>query len=385
MNDKASYLPDQLLDQQCIHPGVSKLKPYQPGKAIESLAREIGFAPESICKLASNENPHGISASVQEAIIHALPTINRYPEGNGTQLKADLSEHLGITPEQITLGNGSNEILDLIAQTFLQIHDSVLYSAHAFAIYPLVTQAVGAQGIEIPAQNWAHDLSAFAEKIHQLNATNNPPKLIFLANPNNPTGTWFNTQALEHLLEATNPKHTLVVLDEAYFEYVNKPDYPNGMHYLNKHPNLIVTRTFSKAYGLAGLRLGYAISHPHVAQWLNARRAPFNVNNLALVAGQAALADNRFLTNTVTENTQALQRAEQWLKKQNIDFIPSVANFITINTQRGGQWTFEALLKQGIIIRPIDNYGLPKHIRVSFGTRTENERFFSSFLSLYHT
>ncbi len=343
---------------------VTKLQPYLPGKPIEELERELGIS--NIIKLASNENPLGSSAKVLAAIADATKEISRYPDGNGFILKTSLAEKHQLDIDQITLGNGSNDVLELIARAFVTPVDEVLFSQYAFAVYPLVTQAIGAKAVIAPAREYGHDLSAMSTLI------SDKTKLIFIANPNNPTGTYLEADQLEAFISQV-AETTLVVVDEAYVEYSEQQ--LDSIDYLAKYANLIITRTFSKAYGLAGLRVGYALSHPEVADLLNRIRQPFNVNSLALVAATAALQDNDYIEKTRQLNDAGMQQLIAGLGVLNLNYIPSKGNFITVDVQKNGDQVFADLLQQGVIVRPVTNYGLPKHLRVSIGLKAENQRF----------
>lgn len=345
-------------------PGVHSLQPYQPGKPLSELAREYGI--HDAIKLASNENPLGPSPLALAAVQAGLQELARYPDGNGFALKQALAEKYSITPNMITLGNGSNDVLELIARAYVTPAHSVIFSEHAFAVYPLVTQAIGAQAIVTPAKNWGYDLTAIQAAIC------NHTRLIFIANPNNPTGTWVNKTELLAFLNAV-PENILIVLDEAYCEYVDNPEYPNGLEYLANYPNVIVTRTFSKAYGLAGLRVGYAISHPDIANILNRVRQPFNVNTLALTAAVAALQDTAYLQKVKTVNQLGMQQLTTAFTAMNLVYIPSIANFVTVAVGEGAK-VYEWLLRQGIITRAVGNYGLPQHLRITIGLPEENTR-----------
>lgn len=363
--------------------------PYVPGKSIESLAREAGFDPNDICKLASNENPLPPSEAVREAMMASIDNLSRYPDGDGQPLKDALAEYLGVTPKQLALGTGSNGILDGMARLFLQPGQTALYSAHAFIVYRLSVQAVGAEGVEIPADNWGHDLPAFKAKYLELQKQGKTPRIIFLANPNNPTGTWFTEAALKDLLAVVDQRNTLVVLDEAYAEYCDMPEYPDGLALLTEYDNLVVTRTFSKAWGLAALRVGYAVAHPEIAAWLNTERAPFNVPGTGLQVAAAVLSDREYLKQSVAQNNAELARFQAWCESKNIAYIPSVANFVTIEVPAGfaasvsgdvppGVALYEALLAKGVIARPVANYGMPQHLRISIGSVEENQRLCSA-------
>ncbi len=354
--------------------GVQALQPYQPGKPIDELEREYGLT--GIVKLASNENPLGPGHRVTEAIQNNLKELTRYPDGNGFDLKQALvNKYSNITIDNITLGNGSNDVLEMIARAFVSERDSVIYSEHAFAVYPIVTQAIGATAVVTPAKDWGHDLDAMLAVV-----TDNT-KLVFIANPNNPTGTWLNTQTLQHFLESL-PEHVIVVLDEAYFEFASHPDYgvkdyPDGLALLKQFDNLIVTRTFSKAYGLAGLRVGYAIASPQITNILNRVRQPFNVNSLALKAAEVALLDEAYLNASVQLNYEQMKVIEEGLQALNLSFIPSIGNFVCFKVADANV-CYENLLKAGIIVRPVGNYRMQDYLRVSIGTSEENQRFLSA-------
>lgn len=348
-------------------PGVQKLSPYVPGKPVDELARELGLAPETIVKLASNENPLGPSPRVLEAVRQALPELTRYPDGNGFTLKQSLAHRYGVALEQITLGNGSNDILELVARAFLAPGLNAVFSAHAFAVYPIATQAAGAQGKVVPARDWGHDLDAM------LAAIDAQTRVIFLANPNNPTGTWFDAEALERFLTQV-PEQVLVVLDEAYIEYAEGGELPDGLAYLAQYPNLLVSRTFSKAYGLAALRVGYAISSPRIADVLNRVRQPFNVNSLALAAACAALEDEDYLRASREANTAGMRQLEAGFRALGLSWIPSRGNFIAVDFARDAAPVNQALLHEGVIVRPVAGYGMPTFLRVSIGTEAENAR-----------
>lgn len=347
-------------------PYVQKLSPYVPGKPIEELQRELGLS--DIIKLASNENPLGPSPKVRAAIERELAHLTLYPDGNGFVLKKALADKFGLQLDQITLGNGSNDVLDLVARAYLGPGRDAVYSQYGFAVYPISTQSVGARGIEVPASDYGHDLDAM------LSAITPQTSVIFVANPNNPTGTWFSKSALTAFL-ANVPERIVVVLDEAYTEYVGEPEFPNGFDYLAAHPNLIVTRTFSKAYGLAGLRVGYSVSNPQIADALNRVRQPFNVDSLALVAAVTALGDDEYLLRSRNVNAEGLALLTAGFESLGLHYIPSVGNFITVHFDRPAQPLYQALLREGVIVRPVANYGMPNSLRISVGTLAENQRF----------
>jgi histidinol-phosphate aminotransferase len=345
--------------------GVASLQPYQPGKPVEELERELGI--KNIIKLASNENPFGASPKALAALKNP-GDLSRYPDGNGFRLKAALAKYHGINADQITLGNGSNEILELIARAILTPAHEVVFSEHAFAVYPLVTQAIGAKPVIVPAKHWGHDVEGM------LSAITANTRLMFVANPNNPTGTWLKKADLKRLLEAV-PENLIVVVDEAYFDYVEDPDYPDCMDWLPDFPNLLVTRTFSKAYGLAGFRIGYGVAHRDLADLLNRVRQPFNVNSLALAGAEAALSDREHIRKTVDNNRTGMKYLMESFKHMGLEYIPSAGNFICVDLGRPGREIYNRLLQEGIIVRPVDNYGMPNHLRVTIGREEENKRF----------
>ena len=347
-------------------PGITDVSPYQPGKPVEELERELGIS--DIVKLASNENPLGPSSKVTAGLAKQLEQLSRYPDGSGYLLKRKLQEKLGLDPSTVTIGNGSNDVLELIARVFLGPGLESIVSQHSFVVYPLVTKALGAELNVIPAKDFGQDLAATAKAI------SDKTRIIFVANPNNPTGTWVNESSLRNFL-AQVPGDVLVVLDEAYFEYVIEPDYPNGLALVKDFDNLIVTRTFSKAYGLAGLRIGYAVSHPDIADLMNRVRQPFNVNAMSLAASLIALDDDEHVNKSVQLNTEGLKFLNEACGQLGLNYIPSVGNFLTIDFGREAMPIYDALLKEGVIVRPIGVYGMPNHLRVTVGTTNENARF----------
>lgn len=349
--------------------GVSGLQPYQAGKPIEELERELGIS--NCVKLASNENPLGLSPKAKLAIEAALTDLTRYPDANGFYLKQKLAQTFGLDVTGLTLGNGSNEVIDLIFHTFVSPGDEVIYSQYSFIVYALATQAHGADAVVVPAKEWGHDLDAM------LAAVTDKTKLICIANPNNPTGTVLPPAELEVFL-ARVPGHVLVILDEAYNEYMDPALRADSAAWVARFPNLVVTRTFSKAYGLAGLRLGYAVTTSELASVLNRVREPFNANALALVAAQATLDDSDYLQRAVSLNRQEMVRYEAFFRELGLAFIPSSGNFITVDLAQSAAPIYQALLQQGVIVRPVAGYGMPNHLRISIGTAQENERFFSA-------
>lgn len=349
-------------------PGVQKLSPYVPGKPVDELARELGIDPAKIIKLASNENPLGASPRALQAIRDELAELTRYPDGNGFELKKRLAERCGVQSDQVTLGNGSNDILELVARAYLAPGLNAVFSEFAFAVYPIVTQATGATAHVVPAKDWGHDLPAM------LAAIDSDTRVVFIANPNNPTGTWFGPDALSRFLAAV-PEHVLVVLDEAYIEYAQGGELPDGLDYLAEHPNLLVSRTFSKAYGLASLRVGYGLSSPAVADVLNRVRQPFNVNSFALAAACAALDDVDYVTKSRQLNLVGMEQLEGGLRLLGLTWIPSRGNFLAVDIGRDAAPVYQALLREGVIVRPVAGYGMPHHLRVSIGLLEENTRF----------
>jgi histidinol-phosphate aminotransferase len=353
--------------------GVQGLSPYQGGKPIEELQRELGL--EHIVKLASNENPLPPGRPVLEAIAKASADIGRYPDGNGFLLKQALAEKLSVQASQITLGNGSNDLLEVVARAYLEPGKSAICSQHAFVIYQLAIQACGAQAIVTKARQWGHDLPAMVEAV----ADNT--QLIFIANPNNPTGTVLDEAAIVDFLDKV-PANVLVVLDEAYFEYNTDGDACDGIELLKHYPNLIVTRTFSKAYGLAGLRVGYAVASEEISDVLNRVRAPFNVNSLAMAAARAVLADHQYLQQGRQVNQQGMQQLVEGVTGLGLSHIPSSANFLAIEFNGDCQALYQGLLQKGVIVRPVAGYEMPNHLRVSIGLEQENATFLSALKQL---
>lgn len=346
--------------------GVQKLIPYTTGKTIAELERALGLT--KIVKLASNENPLGPSPKALSIIQKALTDLSRYPDGNGYALKQALAKKWHVSVNQITLGNGSNEIFELLARTFLTPAEEVIFSQHAFAVYPLVTQAVGATAKVVPAINYGHDLEAMLAKVTK------KTRLIFIANPNNPTGTLLAADALEHFIKAL-PETVICVLDEAYFEFINEQSRADSIAWLNQYPNLIITRTFSKAYGLAGLRIGYSLSSVTIADLLNRVRQPFNNNALALLAAEEALADEQHLAQTIAVNNQGMLQLTQVFSELNLPWIHSAGNFVSVDIGQASVPIYTALLAKGVIVRSVVNYEMPEHLRISIGTETENNFF----------
>ena len=349
---------------------IRSIAAYQPGKPISDVARELGMFEADIVKLASNENPLGASPKALAAIKSALGDLAMYPDGGGFALKAAIAKKYSVLPEQIILGNGSNDVLELAARTFMRAGDSAVYSQHAFAVYPLATQAVGATGIEVGAKNFGNDLDAMLKAIRA------DTKMVFLANPNNPTGTFIPGPELRAFVRRVPPK-VLVVLDEAYGEYLSDADVYDSVPWLAEFPNVIISHTLSKAYGLAGLRIGFGLAHPQLIDLMNRVRQPFNVNHLAMVAAVAALGDDEFIEESRRVNREGLILLRAELAERKVDAIPAYGNFITFKIDNAKR-VFEALLKQGVIVRPIAGYGLPDYLRVTIGTEAQNRRFLAA-------
>jgi len=357
------------------HPDPAHLAPeyvrhiarYIPGKPVDELAREFGLDERTIVKLASNENPRGPSAAVRAAIAKATDELSRYPDGNGFALKSALAHRFGVAPECVVLGNGSNDILELVTQAFLRPGDHAVYARHAFAVYPLATQARGATGIEVAATEYGHDLAAMRRAITA------STRIVFVANPNNPTGTWIAPDALEAFV-ASVPSDVLVVLDEAYNEYLEPAQCAPSAAWVARYPHLVVSRTFSKAYGLAALRVGYGIMNANVAEMLNRVRQPFNVNALAQAAALTALADTDYVAESRDLNRTGRAALEEGFRSLGLAWVSSHANFLLVKVGDAGR-VYQKLLRQGVIVRPVANYGLPEWLRVTVGLPDENRRF----------
>ncbi len=366
-----------VLNNNFLHlaaPGVQALQPYLPGKSVAELEREYGIS--NIIKLASNENPFGPSPMAVAAASAVLDDLSRYPEGNAWLLAGELAAKHQLERACITLGNGSNDVLDLIARVFLTADHEAVFSQYAFAVYPIVVQAIGAKA-RIAAAHDGSNGPAYGHDLEAMNELVGPDtRLVFIANPNNPTGTWLESDALEAFV-ASLPAHVIVVVDEAYFEYVDKASYPDTSSWLSRFPNLIVTRTFSKAYGLAGLRVGYALSHPDIADLLNRVRQPFNVNSIAQVAAVAALGDDEHLQQCIRRNRDGMEQLVSGFRKLGLPYIESAGNFVAVETGLGME-RYGALLQKGIIVRPVANYAMPDHLRVTVGRADENARLLAA-------
>ena len=357
-------------------PGIAGLTPYVPGKPVSELERELGITGS--IKLASNENPLGPGPLARAAIAACLNDIGRYPDGGGFELRRVLAEHHDVSSAYVTLGNGSNDVLDLVARVFLQPGTESLFSEHAFAVYPIATQSVGATARVAPARAYGHDLDAMAAQV------TDRTRVVWVANPNNPTGTWLPTRALRDFIESL-PTTCMVVVDEAYTDYVMEPDFPDASRWVGDYPNLIVTRTFSKAHGLAALRVGYALSDPRVADLLNRVRQPFNVNSLAQAGAAAATGDRDHVRASVELNQAGMEQLTAAFDRLGLGYIASVGNFVSVDLGRPAEPVNQALLRKGVIVRPIGNYGLPNHLRVSTGLPDENGRFIDALGEILRT
>ena len=354
---------------------IRQLAPYVPGKPLSELEREYGIV-DSI-KLASNENPLGPGPKARAAIAIATHSLGLYPDGNGFELKQTLAKKHGCALEQITLGNGSNDLLVMLAEAFLSDGVEAVYAQYCFAIYPIVVQATGATAKIAPANAASHVMALGHDLVAMRELVNDRTRLVFIANPNNPTGTWVEAQPLKEFV-ASLPATTLVVVDEAYIEYAQGTEFADASLWLDEFPNLVVTRTFSKAFGLAGLRVGYSLSHPSVAEVLNRVRQPFNVNSVALAAACAALDDAEHLQQSVQLNARGMQQVVSGLQALGVKVYPSRGNFVLVDCGRPGGAMYEALLRQGVIVRPVGGYGLSTHLRITIGTHTENARMLSA-------
>jgi histidinol-phosphate aminotransferase len=350
-------------------PQIRGLTPYVPGKPVSELERELGIR-DSV-KLASNENPLGCGEAARTAYLAAADELGRYPDGGAFALRRAIAEHHRVDAAQVTVGNGSNDVLDLVARTFLVPGRESVFSEHAFAVYAIATQAVGATARVAPARAHGHDLDALSALVTERTA------VVWIANPNNPTGTWLAGDALRAFV-AMLPEHCLCVIDEAYFDYVTEPDYPDTSRWLGDFPNLIVTRTFAKVHGLAALRVGYGLSHPDVAELMNRVRHPFNVNAPAQAAAVAALGDLEHVERSVAHNAREMARVTDGLRRLGLEWIPSVGNFVTVDLGRPAGPVDQALLREGVICRPVGNYGLPTHLRITLGLTDENDRLLAA-------
>ena len=352
-------------------PYIRSISPYTPGKPITEVARELGLPPERIVKLASNENPLGMSPKARAAVEKAIAGAERYPDQ--FELVAALADRFGVGQDQIVLGNGSNDVLDMAARVFLAPGRSSVFAQHAFAVYPLATMSAGGECIEVPAKNFGHDLPAMRAAIRA------DTRLVWIANPNNPTGTFLPATEVKVFLKSV-PGDVVVVLDEAYNDYLPPAERADTTAWIAEFPNLVITRTFSKVYGLAGLRIGYGIACAEVADLMNRVRHPFNVNNLALAAATAALDDYVFLAQSFELNRSGMEQIVAGLKRLGLEHIPSHGNFIAFKVGDAAAVN-QRLLKQGVIVRPVAGYGMPEYLRVTIGLERENVRFLAALES----
>jgi len=357
------------------NPQISKLAPYEPGMPITDLARKFNLNPDNVIKIASNENPLGCSALVTKTIVDNIDEIARYPDGYGYDLKNALAEFYQVTVEQIILGNGSNDILDLIARVFLRTGTNAIFSQYAFIVYKLVTIASGAEFKEVDAIDYAHNLNAIG------NAIDENTHVIFLGNPNNPTGSWFNNDEFAFFMDKV-PSKVLVVLDEAYIEYAENNNCASSVDLLGKYANLIILRTFSKAYGLAGLRIGFGLANSNICDLLNRMRQPFNVNSLAQAAAIAALQDQQFVATSFALNQRGMRQLTRSLNKLGFKCLPSKGNFIAVDFGNKASDIDLALQQHGIIVRPLAGYGMPNFLRISISTEAENNQFLNALTEI---
>ncbi len=348
-----------------FNPVLLNLPVYQPGRPIEEVARELGLPPDDLIKIASNENPLGPSPRALDALRRMLPSLHLYPDGNAYHLKQRLARELDVDPAMLILGNGSNEVLELVGHALITPNSEVIVSEYCFAVYPIVTHLFGGKLVIVPARAYGHDLAAMRA------AVTDRTQVMFVANPNNPTGTLADQQAVLDLIESV-PPHVLVVMDEAYIDFLEHPiDLLPRLR--SGRTNLLLTRTFSKIHGLAGLRVGYGIGHPTVIAALEKARQPFNLNSAAQAAATAALDDTEHLRRTRENNRVGLSFFERSFRQWPLEFVPSAANFILVRVGNG-QSVFEKMQKLGVIVRPMGGYRLPEHIRISVGLPSENER-----------
>ena len=362
-------------------PAVRALAPYVIGKPISELARELGFAEEQIVKLASNENPLGPSELALQAMREALSQAWLYPDGNGHDLKAALARRHGVAAAQVTLGNGSNDLLVLLAESFLAPGASAVYSQYAFAIYGIVVQATGARHRVAPAYHASHSMPYGHDLEAMRAAIDADTRLVYIANPNNPTGTWNTAAQLRAFLERA-PAEVIVVLDEAYFEYSRGFDCPDGMSLIGEFPNLVVLRTFSKAHALAGVRVGYAVSDPGVADMLNRVRQPFNVGTPGLAGAQASLLDEQQPRRALRLVEEGMTQFTAELPRLGLKLHPSAGNFVLVDVGGNAQLVYERLLRHGVIVRPVAGYGLPSALRITIGTAEQNERLIAALAAV---
>jgi len=354
---------------------IRTLVPYAPGKPIEEVERQYGIA--NSVKLASNENPLGPAPKALEAIRANLGQLHLYPDGDCFYLKNSLAKRLGVAPDEIIFGNGSNEIIELAARTFMRVGDEAVMARQAFIVYKLIVQAVGGVAKEIPLRNFTHDLDAIA------NAASPKTRIVFLANPNNPTGTIYRRAEWERLLDRL-PEEVLIIADEAYFEYVGDPEYPDSLRYQDRGKTIITLRTFSKLYGLAALRIGYGVASRDVIALMQRVRQPFNVNAVAQWAALAALDDKEHAQRSLEANRQGMEFLNSELTRLGLPYVPSHGNFVLVRVGNGNE-VFQRLLSQAVIVRPMGAYEFPEYVRVTVGTMEENRRFIEALGRIMRT
>ena len=350
--------------QQFANQFVCDLVAYEPGKPIEETARELGLDPETIVKLASNENPLGPAPAAIEAMKSEAAGVHIYPDGGGYKLRQALADHHGLGLENVVLGNGSNEIIELLCHCFLNPKAELIAAEHAFVVYKLMATLFGAKYVEVADPDFIHDLEGMADAITE------DTRLVFIANPNNPTGTMVNQEALDRFMDRL-PDHVVAVLDEAYYEFLD--DAPDTVKYVREGRNVCVLRTFSKAYGLAGFRIGYGLASPQVAAILQKARQPFNANSMAQAAALAAMNDSEHVAKTMQTNREGLAYYEQAFAARGLEYVPSAANFVLVKVGDGDD-LFAKMLRKGVIVRAMSGYKLPEWVRISIGTMPENER-----------
>ncbi len=350
--------------EKIVRPEIAALKPYQPGKPVEELERELGI--EGAIKLASNENPLGPSPRALEALRAAAAGVHRYPDGGSFRLKRRLATHLRVAPEQIVLGTGADEIFELLAKAFVRPGDEIAFAWPSFAMYPIVAQGAGATGVRVPLDaGLVHDLPALGAAVTERT------RLVIVCNPNNPTGTSVGAAEFDRFVERL-PAHVVLAVDEAYFEFARRPDFPRALDWVGRRPGTIVIRTFSKIYGLAGLRVGYGAADAELVDYLERARHPFNVNLLAQAAAEAALDDVAHVEATHRTNAQGVEYLTRELRALGIEVWPTDANYVL--ARAGGAATYERLLREGVIVRPLAGFGLDEHVRITVGLPEENER-----------
>ncbi|MBD3184669.1 histidinol-phosphate transaminase [Candidatus Poribacteria bacterium] len=347
------------------------ITPYQPGKPIEEVARELGMPEEDIVKMASNENPLGASPMGIQAIKDAAEKVGLYPDGGCYYLKQDLAKHLDVASENLILGNGSNEVLMIIADTFVNPEDETLYAEQSFVVYMLATKVSGATAVTVPLKNYTHDLEAIADKI------TDKTKVIFIANPNNPTGTMVTADEVKRFMDRV-PDHVIVVFDEAYYEYVERDDFPNTVEYVREGRSVVTLRTFSKIYGLAGLRIGYGITTPEIVKILDKVRQPFNVNAVAQAAAIASLKDKEHVEKSVKVNSEGKKYLYEKLEEMGLEYVPSEGNFMLVHLNQSGADVMAEMLKEGVIVRPMKGYKFPESVRITIGTKEQNDKLLTA-------